>query len=50
MLTWSGFEGRYHIRAIRDDFVRQMSVEEALCMLRLDTEGMVNIITKETTE
>ena len=48
MLTWRGFEGTYHIRAIRDTFVRQMSVDEALHMLRLDTEGIVGIIKKET--
>ena len=48
MLTWSGFEGCYHIRAIRDGFVKQMTVDEALHMLRFDTEGIVNSIKKET--
>ena len=50
MLTWSGYEGCYHIRAIRDGFVKQMTVDEALHMLRFDTEGIVNIIKKETKE
>ena len=47
MLTLRGYTGCYHIRAIADRFVRQMTVSEALHMLRLDTEGMVNIVKKE---
>ena len=47
MLTLRGYAGCYHIRAIADRFVRQMTVSEALHMLRLDTEGMVNIVKKE---
>ena len=47
MLTLRGYTGCYHIRAIDDRFVKQMTVSEALRMLRLDTEGMVNIIKKE---
>ena len=46
MLTLGGFEGSYHIRAIRDGFVKQMSVDEALHMLRLDAEGMAENIKK----
>ena len=42
MLNLCGFEGSYHIRAIRDGFVKQMSVDEALHMLRLDSDGMVD--------
>ena len=47
MLTLKGFDGSYHIKAIQDKFVKQMSVSEALSMLKLDTDGMVNIIKKE---
>ena len=46
MLTLGGFEGSYHIRAIHDGFVKQMSVDEALHMLRLDAEGMAENIKK----
>ncbi len=46
MLNLCGFEGSYHIRAIRDGFVKQMSVDEALHMLRLDSDGMVENIKK----
>ena len=46
MLTLGGFEGSYHIRAIRDGFVKQMSGDEALHMLRLDAEGMAENIKK----
>ena len=46
MLNLRGFEGSYHIRAIRDGFVKQMSVDEALHMLRLDSDGMVENIKK----
>ena len=50
MLTLKGFVGSYHIKAIQDKFVKQMSVSEALSMLKLDTEGMVNTIKKELTD
>ena len=46
MLTLGGFEGSYHIRAISDGFVKQMSVDEALHMLRLDADGMIENIKK----
>lgn len=46
MLTRGGFEGSFHIRAIRDGFVRQMTVDEALHMLRMDADGMVENIKK----
>ena len=46
MLTLGGFDGAYHIRAISDGFVKQMSVDEALHMLRLDADGMVENIKK----
>ncbi len=46
MLNLCGFEGSCHIRAIRDGFVKQMSVDEALHMLRLDSDGMVENIKK----
>lgn len=50
MLTLRGFDGSYHIRAIHDKFIKQMSVSEALSMLKLDTDGMVSIIKKELKE
>ncbi|MEE1219631.1 MAG: 1-deoxy-D-xylulose-5-phosphate synthase [Ruminococcus sp.] len=47
LLIFSDFKGDYHIRAIDDRFVKQMSVSSALNMLKLDDEGMVNVISKE---
>lgn len=47
MLMCTDFNGAYHIKAINDKFVKQMSVNEALNMLRLDDEGMVEIISTE---
>ena len=39
--------GDYHIKAIGDEFVKQMTVNEALAMLKLDSEGMVEVILKD---
>ncbi len=50
MLHYKNFNGNYHIKAINDKFVKQMSVDEALSMLKLDTDGMVEIITKNLKE
>lgn len=47
MLMCTAFNGNYHIKAINDKFVKQMSVNEALHMLRLDADGMVEIISSE---
>lgn len=47
LLFQTKFDGSYHIKAINDKFVKQMSVSEALSMLKLDDEGMVNIISKD---
>ena len=47
MLTHVGFTGNYHLWAIHDEFVKQMSVNEALQMLKLDSEGMVEVVTKD---
>ena len=41
------FNGVYHIKAINDKFVKQMSVTEALNMLKLDDKGMVEVISTE---
>lgn len=46
MMIFTSFKGNYHIKAINDKFVKQMSVSEALSMLRLDSNGMVDVITK----
>ncbi|MBR1483807.1 MAG: 1-deoxy-D-xylulose-5-phosphate synthase [Ruminococcus sp.] len=48
LLTYKNFAGNYHIRAISDGFVRQMTVDEALSMLRLDADSMVENIKKGT--
>lgn len=50
LLAMTDFSGDYHIRAINDEFVKQMEVSEALKMLRLDDDGMVNIISNEIKE
>lgn len=47
MLMRTDFNGTYHIKAINDKFVKQMSVSEALNMLKLDDKGMVEIISTE---
>ena len=47
MLTHVGFTGKYHLKAIHDKFVKQMSVNEALEMLKLDSEGMTEVVIKD---
>ncbi len=47
LLVIRGFRGDYHIKAIGDEFVKQMTVNEALAMLKLDSEGMVEVILKD---
>lgn len=47
MLMRTDFDGAYHIKAINDKFVKQMSVSEALNMLKLDDKGIVEIISTE---
>lgn len=47
LLMLTDFSGDYHIKAINDKFVKQMSVSQALNMLKLDDEGMVSIISNE---
>ena len=47
LIALRGFKGSYHIKAIGDEFVRQMSVNEALEMLKLDSKGMVEVIKKD---
>jgi 1-deoxy-D-xylulose-5-phosphate synthase len=42
-----GFRGSYHIKAIGDEFVKQMTVNEALAMLKLDSQGMTDVILKD---
>ncbi len=44
LLAYTGFNGIYHIKAIDDKFVKQMTVNQALNMLKLDTEGMCGVI------
>ena len=46
-LTHVGFTGNYHLKAIHDKFVKQMSVNEALKMLKLDSEGMTEVVIKD---
>ena len=50
LLALSGFKGRYHIKAIGDEFVKQMTVGEALAQLRLDSAGMVEVITRNLSD
>ncbi len=47
LLVVTNFKGNYHIKAINDKFVKQMSVSEALEMLKLDSQGMTDVITKD---
>ena len=47
LIALRGFKGNYHIKAIGDEFVKQMSVNEALEMLKLDSKGMVDVIKKD---
>lgn len=49
-LCRTSFCGDYHIKAINDKFVKQMSVSEALHELKLDDDGMIKIITKNLKE
>lgn len=49
LVALRGFKGQYHIKAIGDDFVKQMTVTEALEMLKLDDKGMVEVIKKDIT-
>lgn len=44
LLAYTGFNGIYHIKAIDDKFVKQMTVNQALNMLKLDSEGMCGVI------
>ena len=41
------FNGCYHIKTIGDKFVKQMSVSEALHMLKLDAEGMADVVLED---
>ena len=50
LLQRTKFNGIYHIKAINDEFVKQMSVSEALAMLKLDSKGMFDVITKNLGE
>ena len=47
LIALRGFKGHYHIKAIGDEFVKQMSVSEALASLKLDSKGMVEVIKKD---
>ncbi len=47
LMGMRGFKGSYHIKAIGDRFIKQMSVSEALAQLRLDSSGMVETIKKD---
>ena len=46
LLLFTNFKGNYRIKAINDKFVKQMSVSEALAMLKLDAKGMSELIIK----
>lgn len=50
LLQRTNFTGNYRIKAINDKFVKQMSVSEALAMLKLDSKGMFDVITKNLGE
>ena len=47
LIALRGFKGSYHIKAIGDEFVKQMTVSEALEQLKLDNKGMVEVIKKD---
>lgn len=47
LVALRGFKGIYHIKAIDDEFIKQMSVSEALSMLKLDSNGMTEVIKKD---
>ena len=47
LVVFRGFKGNYHIKAIGDEFVKQMTVSEALALLKLDANGMAEVITKD---
>lgn len=50
LLMVTNFKGNYRIKAIDDKFVKQMSVSQALHMLKLDDEGMVKVISEDIKE
>lgn len=50
LLQLTDFSGKYHIKAINDKFVKHMSVPEALKYLKLDSQGMIDVITKNLEE
>ena len=50
LLQLTSFNGNYHIKAINDKFVKHMSVPEALASLKLDSQGMVDVIIKNLEE
>ncbi len=47
LINVHGFAGKYHIKAVDDTFIKQMSVSEALESLKLDSQGMVEVITRD---
>ena len=47
LVVLRGFRGSYHIKAIGDEFVKQMTVNKALAMLKLDSQGMTDVILKD---
>ncbi|HCA04280.1 MAG TPA: 1-deoxy-D-xylulose-5-phosphate synthase [Ruminococcaceae bacterium] len=47
LLALTSFDGSYHIKAINDRFVKQMSVNQALEMLKLDAKGIAKVIKKD---
>ncbi len=47
LLFLTEFNGSYHIKAINDKFVKQMSVSQALSELELDNDGMVKTISED---
>ena len=47
LLALTDFTGNYHIKAINDKFVKQMSVIQALAMLKLDAQGIADVIKKD---
>lgn len=47
LLALTYFSGNYHIKAINDKFVKQMSVNQALAMLKLDARGIAEVIKKD---